>query len=552
MSANSTFIRHSTFADNSADDTSGIAWYAKGGINGCIFYNLPQTAIYQSATSSRITGPALTNNLFFKNPQGDFKNKNKTVYTGGQAINLNVAGSSGNLDGDPKFTILNEGHWTFHPIYNPKTFRTTLTDISKSFTPDSMIGNLINPNSAQSLQGMIAANTTSTLEVWGDVTSFVKFADAYQIKDYHLGYGSAAIDQDTSENASLFDLEGTTRPIDINGQGNDGNDKIYDIGAYEARPISRFAVTSWLDFGNRAPNSGPTAPLTVTLENIGFLPISFTGAKMTWEGVNLDCFSISGTKPTLTDMAPGEKRQITLVYNPKTLGPKIARLAFITNDSQQPIHKALLVGHSMHPLPAMTPEPGWTKGFENSVAWLPEGGGAKQYRLSYATKQDFTMNCLTTTIPMTLTSYTAKGLADDTSYWYKIAVMDSLGFIAGNSTTSSTQDAKAPSSGVYYVSPEIKPLQVLIRWSASDSGQRPSGLKSVGVYWRDDKGTTGTITGSPFSTNTTSAYYTAPRRSVYYFYSIATDLVGNVEPKPSREVKADLSKNKVLNWIEYE
>ena len=76
-------------------------------------------------------------------------------------------------------------------------------------------------------------STATTIEVAGDVTEYVQSGDAYRIIDYHLQFGSPAIDSGSASGAPSTDIEGIRRPIDIPGLGVDRPGVGYDIGAYE-------------------------------------------------------------------------------------------------------------------------------------------------------------------------------------------------------------------------------------------------------------------------------------------------------------------------------
>jgi hypothetical protein len=92
------------------------------------------------------------------------------------------------------------------------------------------------------------------------------------------------------------------------------------------------------------------------------------------------------------------------------------------------------------------------------------------------------------------------------------------------STWINTIDDSAPSSHVISLPPTEGPTGFSVSWSGSDAG---AGIRGFTIYVSDN--------GAPFApwqTNTTatSATFTGQLGDTYSFYSIAQDLVGNVEP----------------------
>lgn len=72
-------------------------------IANCIFANHTFHAIYERSASADAT---VLNCLFFSNAPADYRDESSTSYTGGNAINTNVAGAQDNIDGDPLFVSL--------------------------------------------------------------------------------------------------------------------------------------------------------------------------------------------------------------------------------------------------------------------------------------------------------------------------------------------------------------------------------------------------------------------------------------------------------------
>jgi hypothetical protein len=132
----------------------------------------------------------------------------------------------GNIDADPLFIMdapdSKSGTLTANPSYDPSTNRTTLTDANAEFGEGELAGSLIQVNSSRAKQAFITANSTTTLEVIGDLRTDAAKGDKYRFVDYYLQPGSPCIDAGTAEGAPETDIEGNRRRIKP------------DIGAYEA------------------------------------------------------------------------------------------------------------------------------------------------------------------------------------------------------------------------------------------------------------------------------------------------------------------------------
>jgi parallel beta-helix repeat protein len=133
-----------------------------------------------------------------------------------------------NIDLDPLFVGGPGGTWTDDPAYNSSTFETTFTDDLASWTPGSLTGRLVNPNTLQDLHFVIVTNTNSTVVISGDATPLAGSGDIYELFDYHLQTGSPCIDEGTDEGGPGIDFEGDPRPQNCK----------YDMG------VDEFSVTT--------------------------------------------------------------------------------------------------------------------------------------------------------------------------------------------------------------------------------------------------------------------------------------------------------------------
>lgn len=146
-----------------------------------------------------------------------------------------------NRDGAPLFVADRMGTWTEAPMYNPITHRTTLTDSSACWEAGELAGTLLTPDAVQGMQAIIVSNSTSVVEVAGDVSTSVDIGDAYRLVDYHLQLASPCID--AGDNSMVppeisADLDGNLRFRDIPSALDTGNPgtpgtPVVDIGAYE-------------------------------------------------------------------------------------------------------------------------------------------------------------------------------------------------------------------------------------------------------------------------------------------------------------------------------
>ncbi len=130
----------------------------------------------------------------------------------------------------------------------------------------------------------------------------------------------------------------------------------------------------------------------------------------------------------------------------------------------------------------------------------------------------------------TQTSATFTGQDKHTYAFYSVAT-DNVGNVQQTPTSAQATtevDAIAPTSSVAAL-PAFSPGSFTLRWSGSDS-TGGSGLASYSIYVSDNDGAY-----TPFLTNTTqtSATFTGQDGHSYAFYSIATDVAGNVEDAPT-------------------
>jgi len=198
--------------------------------------------IYEYDTNS---DPIVSYNDFYGNLVGIYIDEGTIPYTSVSEMDAAIAECSNDIGLNPLFVggTLSGGTWTATPVYSSNSFQTTLTNSSASWTTNKHAGRLLNPDTTQNKQFVIVSNTSTTMNVWGDVTSIAHSGDAYQIFDYHLRSDSPCIDAGCFISGLTEDFEGDPRPFNGTSQiRGDGSD--YDIGADEY--IRSTGVDNWI------------------------------------------------------------------------------------------------------------------------------------------------------------------------------------------------------------------------------------------------------------------------------------------------------------------
>ncbi len=208
-------------------------------ITNCIFENNTKHGVYEYDVSC---DPNVRYCLFASNPDGDYWDEDANSLTGAESINSIADGfAHDNIDGEPLFVMDGPNGITgtltdspAYPDYNPTTNRTTLYDANATFIAEQLIGKIINLNTEQRRQVLITDNTTTTIEVVGDVTDYMSNdGETYKIIDYHLQSSSPCIDTGTEELAPTTDMDDLPRPVNILGRppvtGDLNNDGIVNL-----------------------------------------------------------------------------------------------------------------------------------------------------------------------------------------------------------------------------------------------------------------------------------------------------------------------------------
>ncbi len=337
-------ITNCTISEN---ESTGIHLYnnSVATITNCIISGSEAQGIYEGTETC---DAAVQFTHFYNNGGGDYHDDDTaTDYTGAAAIEAAVP-ETGNLsDGDPLFAPNLVGTWTQMDTQDPIAGTTLLTDSTASFVPGALRGKIINVYTGgfSPWYYPILDNTANTITVVG--LAYVYSGDGYEIPDYKLSASSPCVDTGTATGAPAVDIAGNPRPLDIPGVGYDGVGQGYDIGAWELTAVFADAVVTApsdpIDFGTRDTSTGPSPAQTVVIQSTGVIPLQFTGAGIEISGTNASEFLFSGTL-NLDPIASGNSRNIDIVFDPDTLGPKNAVLTITTNDPGEPTITIGLIG----------------------------------------------------------------------------------------------------------------------------------------------------------------------------------------------------------------
>ncbi|MFH1136819.1 MAG: right-handed parallel beta-helix repeat-containing protein, partial [Pseudomonadota bacterium] len=232
-------IVNCTISNNSANYNAGVYLYAADSnpnIANCVISDNINNSDSGGAVNFIASSGVLNNNLFYGNSKADVCDGNGNCYTGAEDINDNISTANNNIDGDPRFVMGPLGRWTAPPVYDSSTNLTTLTDGNGNFTADGLKGFVINPKVGQYTHSVIVSNTATTVAVYGDLTGTAAEGGVYRVYDYHLGFGSPAIDVGKDVGAPAKDFDGEARP----------NGPAVDIGADEYYPGYVGSGEAWL------------------------------------------------------------------------------------------------------------------------------------------------------------------------------------------------------------------------------------------------------------------------------------------------------------------
>ncbi|MCE9616247.1 MAG: right-handed parallel beta-helix repeat-containing protein [Lentisphaerae bacterium] len=208
-------VRHCTFSGNRAT-TSGGAY-----VTGAVLAPVTNSIFWGNSAGSSV------NEIYEQTA-----NKATVHYSDVQGGWAGLGGN--NVSGDPLFAGGPSGTWEATGAYDALHAQTALTDTGANWAVNEHARKTVNPDTAQYLQFVIASNSVNTLYVWGNArtsragAAVAGVGDTYQIHDFDIGEGSAAIDAGIGIGVTN-DVAGGIRPRSLG----------YDMGAYEAPLPSR-------------------------------------------------------------------------------------------------------------------------------------------------------------------------------------------------------------------------------------------------------------------------------------------------------------------------
>lgn len=183
------------------------------------------------------------------------------------------------------------------------------------------------------------------------------------------------------------------------------------------------------------------------------------------------------------------------------------------------------IGEGLFP-PALSPEPAYTAGTQNTIAWTAVGG-ATRYRAECSLTSDFA-TVLQASGWITTLAHTFPGLADGQIHHFRVRAGDDGGEeSAWSATAASTQDDGAPASAVGTLPAAFTGTTLAIPFTAADA---TSGVDHVELHYGVDGAPAipyvGSFTASPIA-------FQIPGDGAYAFHTVAVDRAGNREAAPA-------------------
>ncbi len=225
-------LTNSVVSGNAAESGSAL-WQCDGPVtNSALAFN--GSAMSTDPGLVECLGP-IRNSIIWANTPDQLASSSIPTFS---CIQDWAGGGTGNIADDPLFIGGDGGTWTGDGSFDGTTYQTTLTDAAAAWAVGELVGKLVNPDGAQPLQFVIAANTATTVTVWGDASSIAQSGDGYTVFDYHVQLTSPCVDagDDSALPADVADLDGDgdsaeVLPIDFDGQPRVLG--VLDMGAYE-------------------------------------------------------------------------------------------------------------------------------------------------------------------------------------------------------------------------------------------------------------------------------------------------------------------------------
>jgi hypothetical protein len=170
----------------------------------------------------------------------------------------------------------------------------------------------------------------------------------------------------------------------------------------------------------------------------------------------------------------------------------------------------------------------FTAGNQLALSWSDESGsGATEYLAQMSSMADFSIIAATSGWTAGF-NHAFTGLNDAQTYYFRVKARDGAQNETGYSgNKNTTMDASAPSSNVEALPALAAQSLVEIPWAGADA---TSGVQSVALWYSHNGGAFAPYAGGPFTATPISFdASTTGGDGNYLFYTLATDLVGNVE-----------------------
>ena len=174
----------------------------------------------------------------------------------------------------------------------------------------------------------------------------------------------------------------------------------------------------------------------------------------------------------------------------------------------------------------------FTPGSQLTVSWTDESAsGAIEYMAEMSIAADFS-SINASSSWMAALNHTFTSLNNAQTYYFRVKARDDAQNETGYSgNQNTTMDASAPSSNVEALPAMAAQMLVDIPWAGADV---TSGVQSVELWYAVNGGAFALYPGGPFtSTPISFDASTAVGDGNYLFYTLATDMVGNVEATPA-------------------
>ena len=145
-------------------------------------------------------------------------------------------------------------------------------------------------------------------------------------------------------NAQRCTIDVVFDPTAVGGKGatlsvpsNDPNSPLeIELAGIGRGPVASPSATP-LAFGSHQVTEGPRASDPLTITNTGNLPLTFGPEPMTITGANAAEFAVTADACQGRELAPDATCDITVSFDPASLGPKRADLVIASNDPQSPL-----------------------------------------------------------------------------------------------------------------------------------------------------------------------------------------------------------------------